>query len=582
VPSASFVWVCQLVRLTAAGSLFVALLLCLVACGGSARDEDAGRGGTLTMLSSSDVDFLDPGRTFYAQGVQVAAATQRTLYNYRPGDLSSPRPDLAAAQPVISDGGKTITVRLRAGVRFSPPVNREVTSRDVAYAFDRFFSANVGGLYRQYFADIVGVPARPTDGVRPISGIRTPDARTIVFHLRVPSAPALIPALMLPISAPVPEEYARPFDAHSPSTYNTHVVATGPYMVRNDKAGQTVGYQSGRLIELVRNPNWDRSTDQRPAALDAIRIRTDVSDRAVASRQVLGGSHMVLDSVPPPSILKLVAEEHRDQAETLPAGGYRFLPINTTIKPFDRLDVRRAVLAGFDRAASRKARGGATTGLLATHFLPPGIPGYAEAGGAAGPGFDFLATPGGDPALAAQYMRKAGFPSGRYTGKEDFLVVSGNSDGERGVALVTQDSLQKLGFRIRLRFVPDDALFTNWCSVPAKRVLGCSGIVWLKDYPDPEPMLEPAFDGKAISLTAGNTNYSQLDVPAINDAMARAHTLGGKARDRAWGAIDDMIVAQAAAVPLQWDVATLIRSKDVVGVANESFDSWDFAYTSLR
>ena len=42
----------------------------------------------------------------------------------------------------------------------------------------------------------------------------------------------------MPITAPVPEEYAKKFDAKNPSTYNTHVVATGPYMVKNDASGQ--------------------------------------------------------------------------------------------------------------------------------------------------------------------------------------------------------------------------------------------------------------------------------------------------------------------------------------------------------
>jgi hypothetical protein len=43
-----------------------------------------------------------------------------------------------------------------------------------------------------------------------------------------------------------------------------------------------------------------------------------------------------------------------------------------------------------------------------------------------------------------------------------------------------------------------------------------------------------------------------------------------------------MLVEKAAAVPMQWDVATLIHSKDVIGVAGVFFASWDFAYTSLR
>jgi peptide/nickel transport system substrate-binding protein len=566
-----------------AGALGCALLA-LGACGDDLR-RDPGRGGTLTMLAGTDVDYLDPGHTSFAQGVQMAAATQRPLYGYKPNDVSVLIPDMAAAGPVVSADGRTVTVRLRRGVRFSPPVGREVTSRDVAYALQRFFSINVGGVYTSYYGDLVGVPTRPTHGVHAIRGITTPDAHTIVFRLRRATSAAFIGALTMPATAPVPVEYARPFDAKSPSTYNEHVVATGPYMVRNDAAGNTVGYQPGRLIELVRNPSWDRATDRRPAYLDAIRIRTNASDAAVAARQVLAGERLVYASNPPPPILKRVSRTSaRSQATRVLTGSYRFLPITTTIKPFDRLDVRKAVLAVFDRAAVRQARGGPTTGTIATHFLSPGLPGFEQAGGLRGPGFDFISAdrPEGDPALAQAYMRRAGFPSGRYTGDETFLVVSGNTPGERNVAEVVKAQYEKLGFKIRLRIVPDDALFTNWCSVPAKRVLSCSGISWLRDFPDPQPMLQPAFDGRAISHTAGNSNFPQLDDPAINAAMDRASTLTGSARAQAWGAIDKMIVGQAAAVPLLWDVVTLIHSADVSGVANLTFGSWDFSYTSLK
>jgi peptide/nickel transport system substrate-binding protein len=583
-PSASFTQVHTPVRAAAAVTLLCALLS-LSACGGGEEERsDGGRGGTLTMLAGSDVDFLDPGHTYFAFGLNVALATQRPLYGYAPGDLSTPVPDLASALPEISADGRRITIHLRRGVRFSPPVNREVTSRDVAYAFERFFSKNVGGPYTGYFADLVGAPAKPTDGVKAIRGITTPDATTIVFRLRRPTSASFIGALTLPASAPVPEEYARGFDAHSPSTYNEHVVATGPYMVRNDAAGRTVGYQPGRLIELVRNPSWRAATDRRPAHLDAIRIKTNGTDRTVSARQVLAGSKMVLDATPPASILKRVTEGALDQAETLPAGGYRFLPINTAIKPFDRLDVRKAVLAVFDRAAARKARGGPVTGPLASHFLSPGIPGFEEAGGMRGPDLDFLPAnkPQGDDALGAAYMRKAGFASGKYTGDEDFLLVSGNTSNEKTVVAVTQAQLAKLGFKTRVRYVPDDALFTNWCSVPAKRVLSCgSGIAWLKDFPDPQPMLQPVFDGRRIAPT-GNNNFSEFDDPTINAAMTRAQVLTGQARKDAWGKIDEQIVGQAAAVPLQWDTTTLIRSKDVKGVTNVLFDGWDLSYTSLR
>jgi peptide/nickel transport system substrate-binding protein len=293
---------------------------------------------------------------------------------------------------------------------------------------------------------------------------------------------------------------------------------------------------------------------------------------------------MILYDTPPATILKELSEGHSDQEVRLPSGGYRFLPITTTIKPFDKLDVRKAVLAVFDRRAARLARGGAVTGPLATHFLPPGIPGFEEAGGVRGPGYDFLSIdkPRGDLALAARYMKKAGYPSGKYTGHERFLVVAGYTAAERSVAEVAEAQLAKLGFRLRMRFVPDDALFTSWCSVPSRRVLLCgSGIGWLKDFPDPQPMLQPVFNGRAIT-TIGNNNFSQLDDPAINAAMTRAQLLTGAARSSAWGAIDRMILAQAAAVPLQWDVTTLIRSKDVSGVPNSFYDSWDLSYMSVH
>ena len=74
--------------------------------------------------------------------------------------------------------------------------------------------------------------------------------------------------MVLPISAPVPKEYAAKFDRQSPSSYYKHQVATGPYMVENDAAGNTVGYEAGTRIHLVRNPSWDAGTDYKPAYLD--------------------------------------------------------------------------------------------------------------------------------------------------------------------------------------------------------------------------------------------------------------------------------------------------------------------------
>src|SRR5215218_7863989 len=106
------------------------------------RTPDEGKpGGTLTVLSGGDVDFLDPGKTYYTYTIGILNALHRGLYAYLPNDTTKPVPDLAAADPEIAPDGKTVTVKLRKGVMFSDPVDREVTSADVKYAIERAFTA---------------------------------------------------------------------------------------------------------------------------------------------------------------------------------------------------------------------------------------------------------------------------------------------------------------------------------------------------------------------------------------------------------------------------------------------------------
>lgn len=587
----------SLPRLLLAGTLTV-LVTALAACGSdnksssgsapakapAAQDTAGVKGGKLTQLGGSDVDFLDPGKSYYTAGFQVIYATNRTLYSFKPGDSVNPVPDLAEAAPEISADKKTVTVKIRKGVKFGPPVNREVTSKDVKYAFDRFFSVNVGGQYPGYFSAIVGAPKKPTKGVKPLAGITTPDDQTVVFKLSQPIGVSFAAALVMPISAPIPADFAKQYDAKSPSTYNTHVVSSGPYMVANDASGKTTGYKPGKSITLVRNPNWDGKAtgDYRPAYLDEIFLRTNATDANVAGRQVLDGSNLVLDTNPPANILREVITQIKGQYQTVPSGGYRYFPMNTSKKPFSDINVRKAASAGFSRDAARKARGGKYVGTLPTHYLPPDFPGFEQAGGLDGPGVDFLskANEKGDLKLAAKYFKAAGMASGKYEGNDEVLMVGANVDPGKAQAEVAKAQLEKMGFKVRLRLVPQDAVYTEWCQVPAKKVDMCAGAGWFKDFADPQSMLEPVFKGSLISET-GNINYSELKDPKVDAAMDKAALLEGKERLQAWADIDKMIVEDAAAIPFLWDNTTLIRSKNVKGVAAAYYTAWDLNFTSL-
>jgi peptide/nickel transport system substrate-binding protein len=552
-------------------------------------------GGKLTMLAAGDIDYLDPGQDYYTFGYEVQYAVNRTLYSYKPDDSEKPVPDLATGPPEISPDNKTITVHIRPGIKYAPPVDRVVTTKDIKYAFERAFSKNVpSGYAGTYFNSLVGSPTAGTGSIKPISGIETPDDQTIVFHLKTPSAPLVSQALVMPITTPVPQEYAGKFDKKLPSSYDQYVTFIGPYMVRNDpKTGRVTGRSPGKSIALVRNPNWDKSTDYRPAYLDEIFIQEGNNDLASAARRALSGSSTICcdTAQPPAQVLKRALARDPKQVVFIPAGGTHYIAFNTKVKPFDNLNVRKAIIASSDRNALRLTAGGKVIGDIANGFIPPGIPGFDEAGGLKqDTEMDFFKSPTGDPAVAKKYMlaAKTQDPSlpidanGKWTGGQKILTIAANADPGRKTAEVFQNQMGKLGFQLNLREVPQDTLYTKFCGVPKANVAICPNVGWFKDFSDPQSMLDATFNGKNI-LQQGNVNWPQLDVPAINDAMAAAALKPvGPERSKAWAQVNHMIAEQAPALPLTWDKTAVVQSKNVVGVANGYYAAHDFAFSSLK
>ena len=380
-------------------------------------DEIEGeRGGTLTVVSLEGSPDLDPARINDVYGRMIARAVHRTPYSFRPDREAGPQPDLAEGTPEISNDSRRVRITIRSGVHFSPPVNREVTARDVAYGIARGFLPGVDSPSAQlYFADVEGV-AEAAAGRRTLpSGLVTPDDRTLEMRLRAPTGRLVANALTLPLAAPVPPEYAGPFDHLPRSTYGRHQVFTGPYRIAGGRAGLLPAADASR-ITLERNPSWDSGEDYRPAFVDRIVLEQRSPGAVALARRVLGGRAAVTGSEPAGADLVRALRARRAQVALPLAGEITFIALNTRLAPFDDPDVRRAVSAALDQDALREALGGAVVGAVPTHWIPPGVPGFAEAGGRAGPGVDFLAFRRGNLALARRYLRRAGYARGRIPG----------------------------------------------------------------------------------------------------------------------------------------------------------------------
>jgi len=532
---------------------------------GASHTLQAGKkGGTITILSNGDVDHLDPGAAYYQFTYAITYVTQRPLLAYKPNSIQ-PTPDLAASMPTVSNGGRTVTVHIRHGVKFSPPVNREVTSADVKYAIERGFDAAVGNGYAgAYFGVIKGAPAKIGNTVPNISGIQTPNKYTIVFQLTKPSG-IFVGALQEPLTAPVPAEYARKFDKGTSSSYGNHQVATGPYMVQANASGKVTGYSPGKQIVLVRNPNWNPKTSWRPAYADKI-IFKEGFDPTVGTKQILSGQADANGDFPPPAAnLKQILSNssQKGQLEFTPTAGARFVALNTQKPPFNNKFVRMAVAYVLDRNSMRLTRGGAIDGKIATHFIDPsfGNSGFNQAGGY---GFNPFPSPNnsGDVAKAAAMLKKAGFKSGKYSGPQITQVADNTPPGSNTAAVVA-NSLQKIGFKVKTISVQHSAMYTRFCGVPKNAPNICPNVGWIADFHEPQADLDANFDGTNI-LPANNVNWSQLNDPAINKLMAKAKLeLNSEKRWAEWGQIDKMITESAAAIPWLWEASPTLYSNKV-------------------
>ena len=533
-------------------------------------------GGTLTLTSNEGWEHLDPAASYFQIDYVVVYATQTPLYTFTPTS-DTPVPLLASGPPQISADGKTVTVHIKPDWKFGPPVNRDITSKDVAWAFQRMFNSNVQNGYAAGYFPIVGAdPTATTD--KPIPGISTPNATTIVFHLTKAFGATMADALTLPGTSAIPAGYTAKADKSSPSTWDsnpTSQVFTGPYMISSYKAGQSV--------TLVRNPNWSRSVDGvRPAYSDKI-VWNAGADPTVAARQTLDSTNLLMADTPPAAVLKSAYETKKTQLSIAPLGTY-YAALNTTVPPFNNINLRKAVVAASNRSAYALARGGQLVATVSTHFIYPEVPGFQQAGGAAGFGQDFVSHPDGDMTVACKYMKLAGYPNCKYTGQYgqygSVLIVGSNSAPGPQEMQVVQSGLTALGFKTSIKAVPQQTMYSKFCGYVKAHVNVCPTAGWIEDFPDPYAALYIPFSGDAI-IPINNSNWASLNDPAINTALNKdAGITNLTARYQAFAQVDKMIVDSAAAIPEVWSDNALLEGSKVKGVLDPWNDDWNLSFSS--
>ncbi len=462
-------------------------VLALGGCGSSSESDGPRilRGTTATFP-----DYLDPALSLSLEGWSAMWNTYVPLLTYKhAGGQAGTRliPGLARALPRISDGGRTYTLYLRHGLRYSD--GEPVRASDFRHSVERLLALNSGGS--SFFTDIVGAERFQATRRGGIPGIRTDDrSGRITIHLKEPAGTfpyelATLYAAPLPRDTPMEDLSADP------------PPGTGPYEIVASRPGRSWGYR--------RNPEW-KSTDARrlpqlPGGhFDRIEIEV-LRNPETQVNDVEKGEFDWMVNPPPSARLGDLRRRFADsQLVVTPQIDIYYFWMNTKTPPFDDVRVRRAVNYAIAPAALARIYAGQMAPLQ--QILPPGMPGHRP----------FRLYP--HNMAKARALIAAADPADRHV-----AVWTNNYGPNLQAGEYYEGVLRELGFDTELK-VLDPANYFTVIGNRSTPDLDTGWANWLLDYPHPNDYFEPQLTGGATRPT-GNTNWARFDDQRLDAEVAR-------------------------------------------------------------
>jgi ABC-type transport system substrate-binding protein len=210
-------------------------------------------------VSSSDITSLDQQQGTDLYSTRIATAIFEGLYEFEYLSTGSKVvPNTAESMPVVTDDGRTWTIRMKKGIRFTddPAFKgkpRELVAADYAYSIRRLMDPNLRSGGDPALSDLIAGARAVVDAARkpngkfdydaPIEGLQTPDRHTLVIRL-VHADYTLLERLAGLGTMAVAREVV---EAAGPDVMR-HPVGTGPYRLKE--------WRPASRIVLKANPGY--------------------------------------------------------------------------------------------------------------------------------------------------------------------------------------------------------------------------------------------------------------------------------------------------------------------------------------
>jgi len=531
------------------------------------------KGGTLNMLGSGDIDYMDPNVSYYSIGSLSLRMWSRLLFTNPAieGQTTTTVPDLATELPTTSNGGisadgKTYTVTIRKGAKWDASPARQVTAADAVRGVKRTCNPvqPFGGLpdYEsliegfQAFCDGFSKVPGTVDAIKkyvedtPLPGVVAKNERTVEYHLVHPVA-FFADMLTMNAFAPAPVETL----AYLPGSKDLgqHTISDGPYRVES--------YTPTKSIVFTRNPAWDASTDPiRKAYVDKIVVDETVTQESTQQQlqTATPSADMEFNNFPPPSQLPQLIAAKDPLLQIGPTSSSNPYIIFNFLSPNNKgalanLKVREALEYALNRDNIIQVYGGPKINKPLTHVIPSAIDGSEN--------FNLYPY---DPAKAKQILSDAGFPNG-LTIK---YLYSNDSEGSRKTFQTVQQDLAKVGIKVSGVPVPSADIYTKYLQVPSvakQGVWDLSSAGWGADWYGNAALsyFAPLYSGKPSFPPAGS-NFGFYDSAKTNSLITQATSAKTNGESLTlWAQADRQVMKDAAFFPVTEPLQPNYHAKQV-------------------
>lgn len=383
------------------GATGIAASFGLVACGkgssssdndttGGGAAEGGEGGGVITAGSAYSTRNFDPSTTSSALSLGTNWHVVEGLYGIDYHDYST-FPELATGDPKEIDD-TTLEVTLRKDAKFSD--GKAVTPEDIIESYNRANAEN--NFYHPMLA--------------PIASIEKKDESTLTIKTTIPHFSLIKERLSIIRVVPA---------SSTPDDMKAKPVGSGPWMY------ETIDDSN---VKMVPNPNYNGEHAAKDTALN-ISVLKDATARINAQRE---GTTLAMEMVTADAVDQLKAAGCN--IDTVQGFGTRFLMFNVKKAPWDKVEVRQAVMyaLNYDQMISNAFAGMASA---VTSYLPQNFPNYHRA----------ATVYTQDVDKAKQLLQSAGVTPGDVT-----LRIL---DNEQVIAMSTQvkNDLDALGFNVTIK-----------------------------------------------------------------------------------------------------------------------------------